>query len=61
MRYAVDHIVALTRIQKGNAYSKARYSERRAAGLCVDCGLPSRSGVAICGSCSDRRKARREE
>ena len=37
------------------AYSK-QYMERRAAGLCVDCGAPALQGHLRCEKCLERKK-----
>ena len=41
---------------KHRAYVKALRDERRAAGLCIDCGSPAEAGQARCPACAKKHR-----
>jgi hypothetical protein len=46
--------------EKAAAWARARYHERKAAGLCVDCGEPRGEATSrnLCGQCTQQRRER---
>ena len=67
---AVCHMIkrsVMTKEEKQEQYKKWRESKnilrqkRKAAGLCVQCGMPSRQGKTRCAKCAEKNNAKQRE
>ena len=50
--YNRTDIKADSAVDYAREYNRRLYASRKAAGLCVSCGLPSRKGMIRCASCA---------